>query len=423
MRDSDSEFRLSNGEGIFFRTNAIAIPCTKGDCPHVSSVGVPTQTLINLPGAPENFETNDDQLACQPEAPEYRNLAAALHTGALRTSPEVWRECEVSDITCNITSQNAQKVLFDATTGRPVAFDVSHSDELVGSTESLRAGLAERGCSLEILDKLWVENHKRWIVWKLASYERSFCDFLGGKYLTFERLLEGLERRYKVELVGGKRPATRMILHRDAAASLPMILCVSELILSGGSLTDEHAEDSRLSTRLRLTDGWYEIEAALDTLMGSLITKGIVRVGTKLLVSHAVLRGAEQGIDPLDADYASTRPYLVLTANSTRLAKWDSKLGFLRVSSAPLGPKFCPVKRVSDIVAGGGDVHFLRLLVMRRFPIMYLERGSTGKTTLSEAEEDEKRRELERRRTRAIEKLSDAVTKEVEKVSRLLLFC
>lgn len=44
----------------------------------------------------------------------------------------------------------------------------------------------------------WVANHYKWIVWKLASYERCYPAKFSGKLLTISNVLEELKYRYKV---------------------------------------------------------------------------------------------------------------------------------------------------------------------------------------------------------------------------------
>lgn len=56
------------------------------------------------------------------------------------------------------------------------------------------------GCDVRQVKPGWVENHYRWIVWKLAALERFFPEKLGGKYLTPNRVLEQLKYRYEREI-------------------------------------------------------------------------------------------------------------------------------------------------------------------------------------------------------------------------------
>lgn len=51
------------------------------------------------------------------------------------------------------------------------------------------------GVDPKLLAEEWVYNHYRWIVWKLASMERSFPQTMGGRCLTPERVLLQLKYR------------------------------------------------------------------------------------------------------------------------------------------------------------------------------------------------------------------------------------
>lgn len=53
---------------------------------------------------------------------------------------------------------------------------------------------------------------------------------------------------------------------------------------------------------IELTDGWYSVEAIIDFEMNMLLHKGVVKIGTKLMVYNSELIGTEQGIDPLEVN-------------------------------------------------------------------------------------------------------------------------
>lgn len=53
---------------------------------------------------------------------------------------------------------------------------------------------------------------------------------------------------------------------------------------------------------VELTDGWYSVQGLIDFEMNVLLHKGIVKVGTKLMIYNAELIGAREGIDPLDVN-------------------------------------------------------------------------------------------------------------------------
>lgn len=53
---------------------------------------------------------------------------------------------------------------------------------------------------------------------------------------------------------------------------------------------------------IELTDGWYSVQGLIDYEMNMLLHKGIIKVGTKLMIYNAELIGAGEGIDPLDVN-------------------------------------------------------------------------------------------------------------------------
>ncbi|XP_048562014.1 protein BREAST CANCER SUSCEPTIBILITY 2 homolog B-like isoform X11 [Triticum urartu] len=55
------------------------------------------------------------------------------------------------------------------------------------------------GASLTYATKEWVNNHYKWIVWKLASLERSYPTKAAGKFLTVANVLDELKYRYALE--------------------------------------------------------------------------------------------------------------------------------------------------------------------------------------------------------------------------------
>lgn len=113
----------------------------------------------------------------------------------------------------------------------------------------------------------------------------------------------------------------------------------------------------RLSSILKVTDGWYPVDASLDDALAHFLRRGNIVPGTKLAVSNATLEpgittttttaasssttgggggNGGVGIDPLellqrrDAGELppGAGPRLRLVVNSTRRARWDGHLGF-----------------------------------------------------------------------------------------------
>lgn len=322
--------------------------------------------------------------------------------------------------TALIDSGNAATVCFDPYNGLPLPFlDDGDKRARVGTVGDIKSSLLRRGCQAEHLADVWIENHKKWVVWTLACYDRNFQSESGGRYLTYTRMLEKLHGRYKREIVFGMRPAVRMILNGDVAPSRPMILCVSK-VAPQRRRSSACGVDTCDMVQVELTDGWYAINADLDTFLTKYIHEGIIRVGTKLLVSSARLVGANQGVDPLDRSYlhpeGKRRPLLILRANATRLAKWNCRLGFV-------DPRYCApgkgleVKRISFIVPEGGDIPTIHLNVLRCYPLMYIEKSASSRPIpLSEAEEFQRNCEFEKRRLQVVEKICENVRVDLEKV-------
>ena len=52
------------------------------------------------------------------------------------------------------------------------------------------------GVDVKLLSQEWVYNHYRWVVWKLASMERSFPATMASLWLNPEQILLQLKYRY-----------------------------------------------------------------------------------------------------------------------------------------------------------------------------------------------------------------------------------
>ena len=64
----------------------------------------------------------------------------------------------------------------------------------VGAAECM-ALLHEAGAEPQHCSEAWVANHYRWVVWKLASYERRCPNQLAGHMLTVPVILDQLKYR------------------------------------------------------------------------------------------------------------------------------------------------------------------------------------------------------------------------------------
>jgi BRCA2, oligonucleotide/oligosaccharide-binding, domain 1 len=174
---------------------------------------------------------------------------------------------------------------------------------------------------------------------------------------------------------------------------------------------------------LELTDGWYSLPAAPDTEICDRIANGGIRIGTKLLVSNSAMTGFDDGVDPLDVCFDPARPscspVLHLAANSTRIARWNAKLG--RVSRSPTGQDgLLLVKRLADVKERGGPLPLFDMRVLQRYPLMFLERsarpGDSKSRVLSEQDERARLDNYEKKRLATIEGVYEEIVAECEAV-------
>jgi breast cancer 2 susceptibility protein len=299
--------------------------------------------------------------------------------------------------------------------------------------KDLRASLLSRGCEEKKLFDKWISNHYRWIVWKLASMERRFASSLAQSYLTYDHVIRQLKKRYERELKGGERSALRKVLNRDVAANAIMILCVCQILRP----MKNEGKDSKNSTHdecaLELTDGWYSIRGVLDASLSAHVRNRKIKVGTKLVICNGRLEGSEDGVDPLDPSYSCSGQNctvaLYLSANGTRLANWDAKMGFVKPSQYIRSTQgSLLVRSISHIIPGGGNVPLIDVIVCRLYPRMFLERKGTSNPSdafeqhsrkspvISEAQEYKNRMDFEKKRQQAIERLSETVQNECAQV-------
>ncbi|KAG0349554.1 Breast cancer 2, early onset [Podila humilis] len=213
--------------------------------------------------------------------------------------------------------------------------------------------LLNRGASVELLTEPWVENHFGLIVWKLASYCRSWpraCKL--ERFLTPLVVVDQLCYRYEREINKVERPALRKIVEGDESASRHMVLCIASIDIEGNP------------PAVTVTDGWYVIPAVLDGVLNKAVKNGRISVGSKVHVCQAFLHGAEGGgVAILERPNAVS---IALSGNNTRLARWDAKLGFQKT----------PIQwttKIRNIMPDGGVVPGLEVVVLRKYPIVYLE--------------------------------------------------
>ncbi|XP_032670254.1 breast cancer type 2 susceptibility protein homolog isoform X2 [Odontomachus brunneus] len=274
----------------------------------------------------------------------------------------------------------------------------------VGVWEFLRAFLASPGVDPNLIPARWIENHYRWIVWKLASMDRmKFGLTQLSRALTPSHVMAQLKYRYDREIDRSQRPAIRRILEKDDVASKRMVLCVSSIMENSviANSTIEVGKSPRVGVvkwKIELTDGWYSIPACIDLGMVKNVSTGKVREGTKLLVYGAELLNCDVACYPLEA---RADVCLKLHTNSTRRARWDLKLGY----ASPSGP--IPV-RLRDVCPSGGFIGKMTIVVARVYPMLYHEKSASGESVLRNAKSEEKAQtEYEQRCRRKAEAFYD----------------
>ncbi|XP_012165483.2 breast cancer type 2 susceptibility protein homolog isoform X2 [Bombus terrestris] len=251
----------------------------------------------------------------------------------------------------------------------------------VGITEIKRSFLASPGVDPNLLPIGWVENHYKWIVWKLASMDRIKLGYIIlPRVLTPARVMMELKYRYDREIDRSQRSALRKILEKDDVATKRMVLCVSSINKCDDSDTENKNQLKISSKKLILTDGWYCIQASIDQAMMKHITSGKIKEGTKLLTYGSELLNCDQGCSPLEI---GENVCLKLHTNSTRRARWDMKLGY----TVPSGPMCTKLK---TIYPNGGLIGKIKVIVARVYPMLYHEKTSAGESIFRNARCEEK---------------------------------
>ncbi|CAM0879681.1 unnamed protein product [Alopecurus aequalis] len=253
--------------------------------------------------------------------------------------------------------------------------------------EEFQKMLLACGASLTYATKEWVHNHYKWIVWKLASFERCYPTKAAGKFLTVGNVFDELKYRYDREVNNGHRSAIKKILEGNALPSLMMVLCISA-IYSHPDVNNSKAETGRrdgkeniidnksslaakgsMPAHIELTDGWYALEASLDVALSEQLQKRKLFIGQKLRIWGASLCG---WTGPVSFHEISGTVKLMVHVNGSYRARWDDPLGFCKHVGPPLAFK-C-------IKASGGRVPRTLVGVARIYPVLYKERLPDGRS-------------------------------------------
>ncbi|KAI9494923.1 BRCA2, oligonucleotide/oligosaccharide-binding, domain 1-domain-containing protein [Zychaea mexicana] len=243
-------------------------------------------------------------------------------------------------------------------------------------------------CKAGVLDRFisdaWVENHYRWIVWKLACMIRSYPSKFRDWWCS-RKVVEQLLYRYEREINLGHQSVLKRIHEQDDNPAKHMVLAVADIkpfvAADGGG---QAAAAVARKYQLVLTDGWYQINAVTDPRLERAIAKGKVSIGSKLSICGAQLNGDAQPRSPLSA--SSNDSILSITTNGSWLAAWDAKLGYQRNRLV--------LRSLSSVYEDGGIITVLDVVVCRKYPMMYTEvlpNGTRIKRTAREEEEERRR--------------------------------
>ncbi|KAF0030036.1 hypothetical protein F2P81_016767 [Scophthalmus maximus] len=247
--------------------------------------------------------------------------------------------------------------------------------------------------------------------------ERSFPETMSSLCLTPEQLLLQLKYRYDVEIDHSRRPALRKIMEKDDTAAKTLVLCVCGVVSRGHSPNRPSRNDTKTPQGANakveppfavvwLTDGWYAIKALLDEALTAMLHKGRLAVGGKLIMCGAQLVGSQEACSPLEAPESLM---LKICANSSRLARWDAKLGFHRDPRPFLLP-------VSCLYSNGGPVGCVDIIILRSYPIQWMERKPDGGVVFRSVRAEEKEaRRYSSHQQKAMEILFAKIQTEFEK--------
>ncbi|KAJ3041655.1 Breast cancer 2, early onset [Rhizophlyctis rosea] len=280
-----------------------------------------------------------------------QSLREALGTPLEEQSYDELREAGIPEEVIFMNSKAAETFVFQQ------SFEGDPDD---GSTpeigkDAYERKLIELGANPNLATTRWVGNHYKWIVWKLACFVRRAPSRMRNLF-TPDEVLRQLLYRYEREINRAQRSALKSIIERDDIPGKQMVLCVSDVLKNNSDERELQSGDVKPSvigdnsTTLELTDGW---------------------------ICGAQMTGPTDARDALEV---SSETRLKLIANGTRRARWDAKLGYQREARFGLG--------IRQLKPGGGAVPYVDVIVMRKYPILYMDRLVDGsRITRNEKEE------------------------------------
>ncbi|XP_076263137.1 uncharacterized protein LOC143198074 isoform X2 [Rhynchophorus ferrugineus] len=340
-----------------------------------------------------------------------RRFSAKVKTGILYNSKVKCQRISLRDFVDNkfpevnvptalndINPQNSHLLHFSLEDNRLSHIKTDDGAVLVPNLEN-RIGVTEIEHSFQLMDGVdinlipngWIRNHFKWIVWKLASYERMFPNKFSG-CLSIENIIQQLKYRYDLEIDRARRSVLRKIYEKDDIPQKTMVLCVSKIIKNNGNF------------ELELTDGWYAIRTVIDKPLSKQILKKKIRLGVKLIISGAELVNCD-GCFPLEAPEGA---YLKIHFNSTRRALWWAKLGYQK-DMRPF-----PIS-LSSISMEGGKIGCIHCYIFRVYPVVYMEKTNQGNVWRNKKAEEYYVQEFQTTKMKELEKISSKFEMDIER--------
>ena len=152
-----------------------------------------------------------------------------------------------------------------------------------------------------------------------------------------------------------------------------MILCVSG-IRHQTAPRDAFCEQSAARPYLELTDGWYRIIVEIDDCLTKAVDRGKIVIGRKLAVSGAkvlflscnrVLTDEQlvSGSDGAEVLEALDKSRLIISGNSSALARWHTKLG---LQPRPF------IAGLSKLSPDGGTIVLMDIFIDKIYPLAFM---------------------------------------------------
>ena len=266
---------------------------------------------------------------------------------------------------------------------------------LVGWRE-MRELMIKAGASDASLTNEWVANAYKWIVWTQACMARAFPEKYAFGVLSESAVLQRMLYKYEREINRAERPHVRRILEKDENPGAPAVYVVSAI---RSMTTASGIGNVPTMSEIEISDGWYSVRARLDAKLTRAVREGRLRVGYKIFVVGAELRGVTDAVSPLSDD--AEMAYVCLHVNGARLAPWDAALGRVTYNlTIPL----------RSVVPDGGVVPRMLIHVRHAYPMMHQERRDADKNVLRcEIAERRAHAEWQRARDSVLHELQDAM--------------